>query len=908
MLILLVLFQKARGLNPYDGSNVSFKISTTELQLADDGYFNVVGMPYAVGPQLSGDWPKYTVQGDYHYLPSAQKYIDTNSSYIPYITCFEKFSSGNKDSFNRYLRSIGRNNFASSHLQGSSTSTSTNKLIDGNATFITDGIQPGDVIYKYQTEEPLNWANGTSATVVSVDSETQLTLDANIFFPAVGDLWVYGTQQGTDAVRGTTPLVYKSQPSGVALSRIVEHNLAGAFRKNVNKQIILYTNTNPGGENAAHNQVDADEFLRLASICNDLGIVLNIIGPNENPNIPETNVYADAVSITNGVRINSFASGSVLSAIESTCGAERTIPSYRCDQDITSLSLSSISTYTYRLDLGTTTGSAFVNFSSANPMSISVEYNGTTYTGGPNVSGQVEIPVTTQSLETTSIATVNLTSETNQTGVSITHTCPVLPPERKVYMVVINDENQAGETITNRYKVGTNDPTTESTLNTIFSDTGVSNDTVVTGFTDGSNSIIPVKGDEVTVSSIKSPAQTGDFNPCNSIGYLVSSEEQLNIDYLLNNATFLPVQSFESEAGTETNQITFPLDDLQDEGENPDNLYLIWNYRDNLPNLGEQISMTGINQSTSVNVPLLENASNVTYPVTVSITVPPSDTSNTVTKTNGDPIPSEGFVAANKEEAVVTYNQGGAGADLQDGFTFSISSGGTCSATNTVVTNAIEITENTYIYFAFDNSGSLGKTFDALTRMAVDEMKSAFLPFYKNDEELYYRRVFVQNQPLVTDRTVPPASQESIDSQARSFDRLRDNSSPYTWYHERTWIPASDIYPNKFGNKIKTSRNYNAIFGPDLNLTYAPGGNDLLLFDADKILIHTHHYLGQQKVVMRKAKGQIVLYLLLYKMSQTPVVIVRLGLDMHLFWMMLVIALGLLSGSQSLLIGQTLDF
>ena len=91
------------------------------------------------------------------------------------------------------------------------------------------------------------------------------------------------------------------------------------------------------------------------------------------------------------------------------------------------------------------------------------------------------------------------------------------------------------------------------------------------------------------------------------------------------------------------------------------------------------------------------------------ITVPPSDINNTVTRTDGSSIPAGGFVAANKDEAIVRYTQGGAGAALEDSFTFSVSSGGTCSATNVVETQAIEITPNTYIYFYFDSSGSMTK-------------------------------------------------------------------------------------------------------------------------------------------------------------------------------------------------------
>ncbi len=729
----------ARGLNPFDGSNVNSKISSTELEMVASGLFNAVGLPYAAGPEVTnaGSWPKYTVQGDYHYLPSAQKYINTDSSYSQYVTCFEKFSTGNKDSFNRYLRSISIE--PNSLTIGQVTSVSANKLIDSSATFITNGIRPGDVIYKYASN-PSVWSAGVSATVVSVDSETQLTLDADIFTSSgSGHKYIFGTTVGTDAVRGTTPIIFKSQPSGVALSRIVEHNLAGAFRNNVNKQIILYTNTKPGGENAFHNQVDADEFLRLASICNDLGIVLNIIGPNENPYEANTNVYTDAASITNGVRINSFASGSVLSAIESTCGAERTIPSYRCDQNISSLALSSISTYTYKLDLGNTTGSAFVNFSSANPMSVSVEYNGTTYTGGPNVSGQVEIPVTTQSLATTSIATVTLTSDTNQTGVSITHTCPVLPPERKVYLVVLNDANQAGETITNSYKVNSNTP---YSVDTVFDADGVSEESSVSGFTDGSNLNIPLNGNTVTITSTKVPGQTGDFNPCNSIGLYVGPEQDLSPDFLLNNATFGTITSTTAADGTETNETTFTVTS-QDEGENPDAIYLIWNYRDNLPNVLQEIDVQGITQGGNINIPLINSSTvtNVTYPVTISIT--PSPSYGTVTKTNGDPIPSGGFVAVNEGEAVVKYTQDGS-SNLVDTFGYTISSGGTCSASNVVNTESIAITENTYLYFNFDQSGSIILEQTILTNLVRNgKLKEALLPFYNNDSDEYDKKVYV---------------------------------------------------------------------------------------------------------------------------------------------------------------------
>lgn len=56
---------------------------------------------------------------------------------------------------------------------GTNTTNTASKLIDSAATFITNNIKTGDIVHN-DTDE-------TSATVVSVDSQTQLTLNANIF-------------------------------------------------------------------------------------------------------------------------------------------------------------------------------------------------------------------------------------------------------------------------------------------------------------------------------------------------------------------------------------------------------------------------------------------------------------------------------------------------------------------------------------------------------------------------------------------------------------------------------------------------------------------------------------------------------------------------------------------------------
>ncbi len=56
---------------------------------------------------------------------------------------------------------------------GSSTSAVASQLVDTTATFLTNGIQPGDIVY--------NTTDGTAATVTAIVSETVLKLNANIF-------------------------------------------------------------------------------------------------------------------------------------------------------------------------------------------------------------------------------------------------------------------------------------------------------------------------------------------------------------------------------------------------------------------------------------------------------------------------------------------------------------------------------------------------------------------------------------------------------------------------------------------------------------------------------------------------------------------------------------------------------
>jgi len=72
---------------------------------------------------------------------------------------------------------------------GTSTTVTSLKLIDSTGIFITNNVKTGDVVH--------NDTFGTVATVVSVDSQTQLTLNANIFTATAQLYTVYSMSSQT---------------------------------------------------------------------------------------------------------------------------------------------------------------------------------------------------------------------------------------------------------------------------------------------------------------------------------------------------------------------------------------------------------------------------------------------------------------------------------------------------------------------------------------------------------------------------------------------------------------------------------------------------------------------------------------------------------------------------------------
>jgi hypothetical protein len=103
-----------------------------------------------------------------------------------------------KSQFSRALRVIPSDNavIPSPYLihTGANTGVQTNKLISITGDFIADNVKTGDVVYDISA--------GTAATVVSVDSQTQITLNANIFTTGGQTFRIY--QQSSQTGAGNT--------------------------------------------------------------------------------------------------------------------------------------------------------------------------------------------------------------------------------------------------------------------------------------------------------------------------------------------------------------------------------------------------------------------------------------------------------------------------------------------------------------------------------------------------------------------------------------------------------------------------------------------------------------------------------------------------------------------------------
>ena len=92
-----------------------------------------------------------------------------------------------KTTFSRALAVIKSDNanvpYPAESSSGTNTSVTVASLVDSAATFVTNNVATGDIVY--------NTTDGTAATVVSVTSQTTLVLNADIFTATAKTFVVY---------------------------------------------------------------------------------------------------------------------------------------------------------------------------------------------------------------------------------------------------------------------------------------------------------------------------------------------------------------------------------------------------------------------------------------------------------------------------------------------------------------------------------------------------------------------------------------------------------------------------------------------------------------------------------------------------------------------------------------------
>ncbi len=113
------------------------------------------------------------------------------------------------------------------------------------------------------------------------------------------------------------------EPTDMALSRVVEHNFAGAFRNNVAKYVIIITDITPGGNDDTANSTDVNEMTRLKNICLEKSIKVIVLGDGVNDKIDGRYIWRELADGTGGSWNSSYNASAIQSAIINGCGGTK---------------------------------------------------------------------------------------------------------------------------------------------------------------------------------------------------------------------------------------------------------------------------------------------------------------------------------------------------------------------------------------------------------------------------------------------------------------------------------------------------------------------------------------------------------------------------------------------------------
>jgi hypothetical protein len=340
-------------------------------------------------------------------------------------------------------------------------------------------------------------------------------------------------------------------------------------------------------------------------------------------------------------------------------GNEPTIvPVFNCSNEIIRVDQDEV--FVYDLLLNNLGGDIIFNYNiTAGTATIVIEFDDNTSVSS-NVTGVGSIVVPRTSL-VENIARINITPTTQVISYSIVNLCPI-GVELEVVLLVVNDSLDTDTSIINQFRtLGNNYISNED----IFTDGPVTRFQVIAGL-EGVGSF-PKNNDVVAIEAQKLSTNNGNFEleNCNRIGFLISSNQYIESEYLLilNNpdTEYLTVE----EIGEESFSLNYAANFVFNRSNVNEKLYLIWDYRDRNPILADNTASCQL--SGSVIIDVLAN-DEVSVDTTVEI--------NT--------IPTYGTVVVNPNKTI-TYTHDGT-QNFSDSFTYKAIDNG-CSSIATVFVN-----------------------------------------------------------------------------------------------------------------------------------------------------------------------------------------------------------------------------
>jgi len=311
--------------------------------------------------------------------------------------------------------------------------------------------------------------------------------------------------------------------------------------------------------------------------------------------------------------------------------------------------------FTYELKLNDLSGDVILNYNIVLGFAtIEALFNGISHVVS-NVNGLGNITFDRSNL-VQNIVTVTITAVTESISYEIANVCP-LGSELKIVSILVNDAEDVGKNITNRFKWGTSSLYSTDDL---FDAAPVSKFLVETGI-EGVGKF-PLNNSVFTIESFKDELSSGQFSleQCNRIGFLVSDNvyDESDTDTILSAATFLTVSEISEPGFFETKSASF----LFNRTEPDEILYLVWDYTNRKPILAND-SIT-LNNAATYAIDVLLNDEIIATPI-VTIVTPPVN----------------GTAVVNLDNKI-TYVHNGT-ATLTDSIVYQVSNG-ICSSTATI--------------------------------------------------------------------------------------------------------------------------------------------------------------------------------------------------------------------------------